>query len=124
MHEFHPHDTKKHSGPLRPRMANERGEYVAIRDFLENQMETHWEKWAADNTGAVDEAMWENFKAEVRAIEARRKRKGIVLIEDIKDHSLIPLDPVERRQVQFWAIVCVAVIATAFLAAVYVRAAS
>ena len=124
MYDFHPHPAPaKHSGPLKPRMASERGEYVAIQDHLENQVETHWEKWSADNTGTVDEALWENFKAEVRAIEARRKRKGIVLIEDIKDHDLIPLDTTERRQVQFWTIICV-MLAVVIAAAVYVGAAS
>jgi hypothetical protein len=71
MTDFHPHPAPaKHSGPLRPRMANERGEYVAV-----------------------------NFD--------RRKYQCHGFIEDYVDSPLIPLDPVERRQVRFWTIVCV-----------------
>ena len=84
MHDFHPHDTTKHSGPLRPRMANERGEYVAIKDF------------------------------------DRRKCQCHGFIEDYVDFPLIPLDPAERRQVQFWNIICV--LFWVIAAAVYIGA--
>ena len=85
MHDFHPHDTKKHSGPLKPRMATERGEYVAV-DF------------------------------------DRRKCQCHGFIEDYVDHDLIPLDPVERRQVRFWSIVCAAFWVAVIAAAIYIGA--
>ena len=87
MTDFHPHDTKKHSGPLKPRIATERGKYQAV-DFNRRQCQDHG------------------------------------YIEDYVDHELIPLDPVERRQVQFWTITCVLFWVAVIAAAVCIGAAS